>query len=393
MMKPSHVPATYALTGGLVFDGEKFLPGTVVVVHRDRIQALTSEQLLDASIQRIDVEGSIIAPGFIDLQLNGCGGALLNDAISPETLRTMHQTNLRSGCTSFLPTLITTTEQDMRTTMQMVEKFRETEGGASIIGLHLEGPYISKERKGIHNEAEIKSLSSEMRDTIIGYAQRMPLMLTLAPECVDENDIRTLSQAGVVVSLGHSNATYEEAKSAVKAGARAVTHLFNAMSPWQGRAPGMVGAILDSPDLLCGLIVDGHHVHYASLSLAQKMKPGKCFLVTDATTPVGTAMTEFPFGGQTVYVRDGMCVNADGTLGGSVLTMIEAVANGVGKVGWSLVETLRMASTYPAHLMGQGSSLGKIVPSYFANMAIFSSNAFEMVATVDRGMLHIWKTD
>ncbi len=392
MINPSREPATpYALIGGLVFNGERLLPGHAVTVSGDRIVDLVVENALPGRMERVDVEGAIIAPGFVDLQLNGCGGVLLNDALTPETLKTMHRTNLRSGCTSFLPTLITTSEQDMLATMRMIEAFRADKGEASVIGLHLEGPYINKKRKGIHNELEIKALTPQMRNALEAFARKTPLMLTLAPECVEEEDIRSLSQAGVVVSLGHSDGTYEDGKRGVHAGARAATHLFNAMSPWLGRNPGVVGAIFDSPSLACGMIADGHHVHYASLALAKQIKQEQCFLVTDATPPVGTDMTEFPFGGQTVYVRNGMCVNADGTLGGSALTMIEAVANGVRHVGWTLEETLRMAALYPARLMRQDNVLGRIAPAYVANLAIFSSNTFKMVATVDQGTLHTWE--
>lgn len=380
----------YALAGGLVFDGDRFRPGYAVVVSEDRISGFISEEELPGRIERIDVEGNVIAPGFIDLQLNGCGGVLFNDAIAAKTLNIMHRTNLKSGCTSYLPTLITTSESDMLMAMRVVEAYHAEKGNAPVLGLHLEGPYINRKRKGIHNEAEIKSMSPSMRNAIVEFAGRIPLMLTLAPECVSEEDIRALAESGVVVSLGHSAATFEEARRGALAGAKSATHLFNAMSPWQGRDPGVVGAIFDMECLSCGVIVDGHHAHYASLRLAKKIKKDRFYLVTDATPPVGTGMTEFSFCGQTVYVRDGMCVNADGTLGGSYLTMIEAVGNGVIHAGWDLEETLRMASLYPARLMGVDATLGRIAPSYIANLAIFSFNTFKMAATVDQGRLHIW---
>lgn len=386
----SNGASDYALVGGLVFDGERFRHGYAVIVSEDRISGVLNEENLPERIERIDVEGNVIAPGFIDLQLNGCGGILFNDAIAVKTLNIMHRTNLKSGCTSYLPTLITTSENDMLMAMRVVEEYRAEKGNASVLGLHLEGPYINRKRKGIHNEAEIKSMSPSLRNAMVKFAGRTPLMLTLAPECVREEDIRILAESGVVVSLGHSAATYEEARRGALAGAKSATHLFNAMSPWQGRDPGVVGAIFDMECLSCGVIVDGHHAHYASLRLAKKIKKDKFYLVTDATPPVGTDMTEFSFCGQTVYVRDGMCVNADGTLGGSYLTMIEAVGNGVLHVGWDLEETLRMASLSPARLMDVDASLGRIVTSYVANLAIFSFNTFEMVATVDQGRLHIW---
>lgn len=380
----------YALTGGLVFTGEDMLAGRAVVIRGETIADLPEEKNLAANVRRIDCAGSVIAPGFIDLQLNGCGGVLFNDAITPETLRTMHAANLRTGCTSFLPTLITTTEDDMRKAMAVVADFCRGKDAFSVPGLHLEGPYINKKRKGIHNAAHIRALTPPMREALADFGQCTPLMLTLAPECVDPQDIAMLAAAGVVVSVGHSAATYEQAMRGIEAGARAATHLFNGMEPFTSREPGIVGAALAAPGIACGLIADGHHVHFAALGLVKRLKQDMCFLVTDATAPVGTDMTEFIFGGQSVYVRDNMCLNADGTLGGSLLTMIEAVANCVTRVGIPLEESLRMASLYPARLMGLEAHLGRLTAGARANLAVFSADSFAMRATVDGGVLYLW---
>ena len=391
MRKPVNPPEVFALTGGLIFDGQDFLSDYAVVIHHGIIHAVQPERELPASTATVPVDGAVIAPGFVDLQLNGCGGVMFNDSITAETLDIMHGANLKSGCTSFLPTLVSTTGDDMRTAMRVVARYRKERGTASVLGLHLEGPYINKARKGIHNEAHIRPLGRAMREELRAYARTVPLMLTLAPECVDAEDIRAFADAGVVVSLGHSAAGYEQAKRGIKAGARAATHLFNGMPPWQSREPGIVGAVLDSPDLVCGIIADGHHSHFASVRLAKRLKQEQCFLVTDATAPVGTDMTEFTFCGQTVYVRNDMCVNANGTLGGSNLTMIRAVRNCVNHVGIAPGEALRMASVYPARLMGRETEVGGIAPGKHANLALFSPLTFAMIATVDRGKLHVWK--
>lgn len=391
MREPLEHPESYALTEGIIFDGEYFLSGYAVCIHKDRIQSLIPAEAIPPGMERVSTEGAAIAPGFVDVQLNGCGGVMFNDAITAEALDIMHAANVKSGCTSFLPTLITTTEDDMRAAMRLVADYQKERGPASVLGLHLEGPYINWKRKGIHNEAHIRHLSPGMRDVLCDYGKTVPLILTLAPECVDADDIRVLSDAGVAVSVGHSDATYAQAKRGIKAGARAATHLFNGMAPWHSREPGIVGAILDSPDLPCGMIVDGRHSHFASIAMAVRLKPSACFLVTDATAPVGTDMTEFNFCGQTVYVRDDMCVNADGTLGGSNLTMIRAVRNCINRVGISPAEALRMASAYPARLMQQDGRIGAVRPGLYANLAIFSPLTCTMLATVDKGKLHIWK--
>jgi N-acetylglucosamine-6-phosphate deacetylase len=189
---------------------------------------------------------------------------------------------------------------------------------------------------------------------------------------------------GVIVSAGHSNGTYEEAVAGFAAGIRVATHLFNAMSPWTGRDPGVVGAILDRPEVAAGIVVDGIHVHYASIRLAKRLKGEGLFLVTDAVTPTGTSMNSFEFGGQTIYVENGRCVSRDGTLGGALLTMNEAVANSVRHAGIPLLEAVRMATLYPARIIGREGELGRIASGYIANLAIFDQS-FAMRGVVDCG--------
>lgn len=390
MHKPDTLPVHYALTGGLVFDGDNFLPGHAVEIRAERIGEVLREELLSQDIPRLSVEGAVIAPGFVDLQLNGANGVMLHESITEQTLDVMHAGNLKSGCTSFLPTLVSSPDADMDAAMSLTQAYRQERGNANVLGLHLEGPYISMERRGIHSAAAIRPMSPAARDRLVAFAAHTPLMLTLAPECVDEGDIRILSEAGVLVSLGHSAATYVQAKRAVRSGARLATHLFNAMSPWQGREPGLVGAVFDSPDLACGMIADGRHVHFASLALARRLKGRKCFLVTDGTAASGADIERFFFSGEPVYVKDGACVSEQGTLGGSNLTMIEAVRNMIGHVGIAPDETLRMASLYPAAIMGQDALVGRIATGQYANLAVFSPFAYAMVATVDKGRLHVW---
>lgn len=208
--------------------------------------------------------------------------------------------------------------------------------------------------------------------------------VTLAPEQNNPEHVKKLAEAGIVVSIGHTNATYQEAREGFANGITFATHLFNAMTPMTGREPGVVGAIYDTPEVYAGIIADGFHVNYANIRIAQRVKGEKLVLVTDATAPAGAKMTEFNFVGKTVYVKDGKCVGADGTLGGSALTMIEAVENCVKHVGISLDETLRMASLYPAKAIGIDHKLGRIKSGMIANLAIFDSN-FKVLNTVVNG--------
>lgn len=373
----------YALTNGKLYTEIAVLRDHALMVQGDRIQALLPTAQLAPDCPRIDLQGCNVSSGFIDLQLNGCGGVMFNDAIAPDTLDTMHQTNLRSGTTSFLPTLITTSDDDMQTAMDVVHHYRQIDP-YSVLGLHLEGPYLNPKRKGIHNGKYVRSPDEAMLAAIVQAGSDTVRLITLAPEIVAPQMIQALNAAGILVSAGHTDANYDQAKVGFEAGVGMVTHLFNAMSPWQSRNPGMVGATLENSAIYAGIIVDGHHVHFTSVALAKKLKGDKLILVTDATPPAGTVLDSFVIGGQEVFYRDGKCVSAEGTLGGSALTLIEAIANCVNHVGIPLEEALRMATVYPAQALQLDHQIGRLAPDHIANLAIFD-DALNIVAVVDQG--------
>lgn len=378
----------FALTAKRLFDGDRFMRGLAPVIRGERIEALVPERDL-ADLPRLAFAGAVIAPGFVDAQVNGCGGVMFNAALREETLDVMHAACLRGGCTAFLPTLVSTDDRAMRAAMALVAAYRARNGASPVMGLHLEGPYISLERRGIHDAAALRPLDAAMRKELAAFAEHTPLLLTVAPECVSDGDIRMLTKAGARVSLGHSAAPYERCMEAVAAGAVAVTHLYNAMPPLTGREPGLLGAAFDSRELWCGLIADGRHVHAASLRAAARLKKGRCCFVSDATAPAGSAPGEetasFSFCGQTVTVRDGRCVNADGTLGGSCLTMMEALRFGIERMGLEEAEALRMVSLYPARMLGQDGLFGRIAPGRTANLAVYAPASHDLRAVVDRG--------
>ncbi|NJL48214.1 MAG: N-acetylglucosamine-6-phosphate deacetylase [Leptolyngbyaceae cyanobacterium SM2_5_2] len=281
---------------------------------------------------------------------------MFNDAITAKTLDTMHRTNLRSGTTSFLPTLITTCDDAIWQAMDVVQNYRQSYP-YRVLGLHLEGPYLNPSRRGIHDAGFIRPPDSQMVDALTKAGSEVVKLVTLAPEVVSAPLIRLLVAAGIVVSAGHTEASFETALAGFDAGISMVTHLFNAMSPWLGRTPGVVGAALSRADVYAGVIADGHHVHYGSIQLAHRIKQDRLFLVTDATPPAGAQVESFVIGGQEVFYKDGKCVSAEGTLGGSALTMIEAVQNCVQYVNISLAEALRMATLYPAQAIGMAQQL------------------------------------
>lgn len=375
----------YALTHGRIYTGQEILDNHAVVIADGLIERVCALSDLPAGVATRDVGGAIIAPGFIDLQLNGCGGVQFNDdinALSVETLNTMQQANEKSGCTSFLPTLITSTDEMMKRAVEVMRAYL-AQNANKALGLHLEGPWLSPRKPGTHNPALIRKPDQALVDFLCANADVIT-KITLAPEQVESAVIRQLSEAGIVISAGHSHATHEEARIGIAAGVSFSTHLYNAMPTITGREPGLIGALFDSPDVWCGIIADGLHVHYANIRNAKRIKGDKLILVTDATAPAGAAIDQFIFAGKTIYYRDGLCVDEHGTLSGSALTMIEAVANSVEHVGISLDETLRMATLYPARAMGMEKKLGSVQAGKVANLTVFTRD-YKIIQTIVNG--------
>lgn len=362
----------YAIINGKVFNGEEFLDNKAIIIDGATILDVVSKDDLDSNIETIDANNNYITPGFIDLQLNGCGGVLFNDDISAKTLEVMNETNIKYGCTSFLPTLITSPDKNILDSLELIENLKDKES-LGVLGLHLEGPYISYEKRGVHREDYVRNLQDEIIDKIASKGENITKIMTLAPERATSSHIEKLAKSGINVALGHTNATYEQAMEKLPSGITLATHLFNAMSPLTHRAPGVVGAVLDS-NLKAGIIVDGLHVDYSVVRIAKKVMGDRLFLVTDAVAPVGTNMESFIFEGKKVYYKDGKCVDESGTLGGAALTMIDGVKNLVKHVGVSLEEATRMATSYPAKAIKVDNRYGYIKKGYTADLAIFDTD-------------------
>lgn len=320
-----------------------------------------------------DLRGAYLAPGFIDVQVNGGGDVLFNDAPSVETIARMAQAHRRFGTTGLLPTLISTDPDTMHAAMAAVDA-AITQGVPGVLGIHLEGPFLASARKGVHDARAFRTPGREEIELICSLKHGRTV-LTLAPECVSPEIIRELSARGVICCIGHTAADYAQTRAALDAGARGFTHLFNAMTPMQSREPGVVGAALEDAESWCGLIVDGHHVHPASLRVALAAKPiGKAMLVTDAMPPVGGESSSFTLDGRRIECRDGRCTTADGTLAGSALDMASAVRNTVGLLGTPLEEAVRMAALYPAAFLGLDHESGRIAPGHRADLAVLDEN-------------------
>lgn len=376
-----------AIVNGELFIGNKFYTGKVLIIDGERIVDIIPQEELTTTygnIETIDAENAYVTPGFIDLQLNGCGGVLFNDDISLETLDTMHKTNLKYGCTSFTPTLITTGDENIEKALELVKGI-ENKGKYGVVGLHIEGPYISLQKKGIHNPKFIRKADEAMIDKMIEAGKENVRIVTLAPENTDKKIISKLNAAGIHVAVGHSNATYEQVKEKESFGITLATHLYNGMSSFNHREPGVVGAVFDS-DIKAGVIADGFHCHYSAIKSAIKVMGERLYLVTDAVSPVGTDMEYFYFEGNKVFYKDGKCFGEDGTLGGSALTMDAGVRNLVKYCDITLEEAVRMATLYPAKAVNIDNEYGKLQPGCFADI-VFLDKHLRLKKVIAKGEL------
>ncbi|MGH8157464.1 MAG: N-acetylglucosamine-6-phosphate deacetylase [Rhodanobacter sp.] len=359
---------TLALINGRVLTAHGWHNDLAVLLDGERIVDLlppSDPRVLDATPH--DLHGAMLLPGFIDVQVNGGGGVLFNEAPTVEAIRRIGAAHRRYGTTGFLPTLISDRAEVMRAALAAVEQAL-AEGVPGVLGIHLEGPYLASARKGVHDPKYFHVPGNDEL-ALLCAPHRGVRLLTLAPEQVPTASIGALAAAGVIVCAGHTAADYATTHAALAAGVRGFTHLFNAMTPLGSREPGVVGAALEDADSWCGLIVDGHHVHPASLRVAIAAKArGKMLLVTDAMPPVGADHPEFVLNGETIIAKDGICQTAQGVLAGSALDMAGAVRNAVQMLGLPLDEAVRMASTYPADFLGLGASHGRIAPGYQADL-------------------------
>lgn len=353
-----------------LFDGQAFLDDQVLTIVDGQIMAIDQ----DISNSDVTVNG-LVAPGYIDLQVNGGGGALFNDSPSVDNLKIIMSAHAKFGTTAMMPTLITDKVEVMQQAAEAIAQAID-EAVPGIIGIHFEGPHLSVEKKGTHCADYIRPIS-DAEWKILSRQDIGEIIVTLAPETVSTEDVNRMVKLGVKVCLGHTNAGYQTAQQAIDAGASGFTHLFNAMSPLQGREPGVVGAALLNNHTSCGLIVDGFHVDYASCKLAIQAKPqGKVFLVTDAMPPVGTNQTQFALYDRTVYVDNGKLTSTTGELAGSSLDMASAVKNTHQKLGIELSESMRMASLYPAQYLYQNQSVirGELTPGKQADMVVLNDD-------------------
>ncbi|MBJ3785389.1 N-acetylglucosamine-6-phosphate deacetylase [Devosia sediminis] len=365
-----------AVSGARIFDGDEWHDHAALLIEFGYIAGIVPIADIPANAERIAVDGGMLVPGFVDLQVNGGGGVLFNNAPDVGSIRTICAAHVHFGTTALLPTLITDTAaiNDEAIAAGIAAAAERVPG---FIGLHLEGPHLALSRKGTHDPALIRPMDEADLARLTAAARALPnLLCTVAAETVTPVQIAALVEAGAVVSLGHSDASYEQANAAFDAGASMATHLFNAMSQMGNREPGLVGAVLDRPDVTAGLIADGIHVHAASMSAALRAKrgPGQVFLVTDAMSQTGTDLTSFELNGRTITRANGALRLADGTLAGADLDMIDAVNFMIDTLGLPAGEAFRMASLYPALAIGRSETLGHLHPAAEASFVHLSDD-------------------
>lgn len=370
----------YLIAPCTVYTGSAALPHHAVLVNGDRVEALLPAVAAPANLPRRDGRGLHLCPGFVDVQLYGGGGVLFSVAPTVETLQTLGAHLRRGGTTSFVPTMPTNSPDMMRAAAAAVRVARGRVPG--LLGLHLEGPYINPGKKGAHQEAFIQVPTAEGVAALLRETQDVLRLMTLAPERVPPEVARQLRRAGVVLSAGHSLASYDQATAAFGSHYLAATHLFNAMSGFESRAPGLVGAAYDHPTALASIIADGVHCDYAALRISQRIMGERLFLITDAVN--SSTQGAYRFRREGSYF-----VNEQGTLAGSALTMPQAVANCVRQAGIAFEEALRMATLYPARLLGLDAEIGQLSVGSRADMCLLN-NDFEVVATVQGGEMTEW---
>jgi N-acetylglucosamine-6-phosphate deacetylase len=358
------------LSNGQILCGDSLVSDRGLLIESGRILDLVaSTDARCAGATRYDLAGGLLLPGFIDSQVNGGGGVLFNDAPSIESIRAIGQAHRRFGTTGFLPTLISADLEVVARAIAAVRGAIEA-GVPGVLGIHIEGPFLNVARKGVHDPAKLRELDQSALGLLTSLTGGRTLV-TLAPEVTTPQIIEQLVAAGVVVSAGHTNATYREIGDALAHGLTGFTHLFNAMSQLTGREPGTVGAALDDAASWCGIIVDGEHTHPAVLRIALRSKPYERFmLVTDAMPSVGTHNGSFELQGRRISVRGQTCVDEDGRLAGSNLDMASCVRNAKALLGLTLAQAVHMASAGPAEFLGLANEVGRIAPGYRANLAL-----------------------
>ncbi len=361
-----------ALLGSQIFCGERFYDHHALLIDGNSIIEIVDENNIPKAFNKIELNQGILAPGFIDLQVNGGGGILFNNRPTKESLNTIINAHQFFGTTSIMPTVISDSIKVLtKCTRAVAQEIKKNSG---LLGIHIEGPFFSLKYRGVHQKKYISKLSSEYLE-LFSNLKEYPVILTLAPECISLKDLNHLASLGIKIMAGHTDASYDELEQAAKNNLNGFTHLFNAMSQMSAREPGAVGAALDFDNLYASIIVDLHHVHHSLIELAYQKKPiGKLFFISDSMATINHGEPTFELYDEIVSEQNGRITNAEGKLAGSSITQIDAVKNAYQQCNIPLDHALAMASRYPAEFLGVEHYLGSLKPGYRADLVHFNSN-------------------
>ena len=361
-----------ALLGSQIFCGERFYDDHALLVEGKSIVDIVDKNNIPDNFNKIELDQGILAPGFIDLQVNGGGGVLFNNSPNKESLNTIIKAHQFFGTTSVMPTVISDSLEVLEQCIKTVTE--EIKNNSSLLGIHIEGPFFNTKYRGVHQKQYISTINSDYLN-LFESLKGFPVMLTLAPECISSQQLKHLTSLGIKTLAGHSDATYDELDDAIKNGLDGFTHLFNAMGQISAREPGVVGSALHFENTFASIIVDLHHVHPSLIQLAYQLKPkGKLFFISDSMATINHGKPSFELYDEVVNESDGRLVNSEGKLAGSSITQIDAVKNAYQKCNIPLNQALAMASRYPAEYLGIENHLGSLKPGYRADLVHFDSN-------------------
>ena len=361
-----------ALLGSQIFCGERFYDDHALLVEGKSIVDIVDKNNTPDNFNKIELDQGILAPGFIDLQVNGGGGVLFNNSPNQESLNTIIKAHQFFGTTSVMPTVISDSLEVLEQCIKTVTE--EIKNNSSLLGIHIEGPFFNTKYRGVHQKQYISTINSDYLN-LFESLKGFPVMLTLAPECISSQQLKHLTSLGIKTLAGHSDATYDELDDAIKNGLDGFTHLFNAMGQISAREPGVVGSALHFENTFASIIVDLHHVHPSLIQLAYQLKPkGKLFFISDSMATINHGKPSFELYDEVVNESDGRLVNSEGKLAGSSITQIDAVKNAYQKCNIPLNQALAMASRYPAEYLGIENHLGSLKPGYRADLVHFDSN-------------------
>ena len=361
-----------AITGSKLFNGKKFIEHKALLIDDQHIAGIVNEDAIPTDFQVKKLEGGILSPGFIDLQVNGGGGKLFNNSPDKESLNTIISAHQYFGTTSIMPTVISDSLNILQKCTDTISN--EIDNNHSLLGIHIEGPFFNVKYRGVHQKQYINTINASYLN-LFETLDKFPVMLTLAPECISIKQLKHLKSLGFKILAGHTDANYDQLEEAIKYGLDGFTHLFNAMGQISAREPGVVGSAFDFDETSASIIVDLHHVHPSLINLSFKQKPkGKLFFVSDSMATINHGEPSFELYDEVVSESNGRIINSEGKLAGSSITQIDAIKNAYQKCSIPLESAISMATLYPAEYLGVSDYIGQLKKGYRADLAHFDSN-------------------